>query len=150
MSRFLLLVVFIIVLQAVGAGLGFLFSPGTWYAGLEKPFFNPPGYVFGTVWPILYLLVAIAGWRVFITAGEKPGWGLWVTQMVLNWAWTPIFFGAQMIFWAIWIIAGALAVSLTFVSTTWPRDRLAALCFIPYCAWLAFALLLNVSIWWLN
>ncbi len=150
MSRFILLVVFVVVVEGVGAFMGTQFMAGEWYSALNKPFFNPPAAAFGLVWPILYLLIAFAGWRVFISDGEIPGWGYWVIQMVLNFAWSPVFFGAHQIFWAIWVIGGALLASLAFASVTWEKDRLASVCFIPYIAWLGFALLLNVSIWLLN
>jgi len=96
------------------------------------------------------LLIAIAGWRFFISEGKTPGWGLWVTQLLLNFAWSPLFFGAHQIFWGIWLIFATLIVSLSFIATTWHRDRVSAVCFIPYVAWLSFALLLNASIWFLN
>ncbi|EFL90959.1 TspO/MBR family protein [Ahrensia sp. R2A130] len=150
MARFITLIVFILFVNGVGAAIGLSFPAGEWYEGLNKPFFDPPGYLFGIVWPILYVLIAIAGWRVFTSNGETPGWGLWLGQLVLNFAWSPVFFGMQEMFWAIWIILGVLVLSLAFISTTWTRDKLAAFCFIPYVAWLSFALVLNVSVWWLN
>ncbi len=146
--RFLLLLVFIIVVEGVGMALGLSFPAGDWHAALQKPFFNPPNWIFGYVWPVLYLLVAIAGWRVFTL--RIPGWGLWLGQLVLNWAWTPVFFGLHQMFLGIWIILGAFLLSLAFIATTWNRDKIAAFCFVPYTAWLGFALALNVAIWWLN
>ncbi|MEL6702505.1 MAG: TspO/MBR family protein, partial [Pseudomonadota bacterium] len=107
-----------------------------------------PNYLFGIVWPVLYVLVAISGWRVFTL--RISGWGLWLGQLVLNFAWTPVFFGAHLIFWAIWVIFGALVLSIAFIATTWSRDKIAALCFVPYTAWLGFAFALNVAIWWIN
>ena len=150
MAKFVTLIVFILVVEGVGGLIGTQFGVDEWYTQLNKPFYNPPGVAFGIVWPILYLLVAIAGWRVFTSEGETPGWGLWLGQMILNWAWTPLFFGAHHIFWGIWIVLGALAFSLAFISAVWEKDRLSAWCFIPYAAWLSFALLLNASLWILN
>lgn len=150
MSRFITLIIFIVVLQAVGYFIGTVFSADEWYQVLDKPFFNPPAWIFGVVWPVLYLLVAVAGWRVFVSGGTKPGWGLWVAQLLMNWAWSPVFFGLHMIFWAMVLIFATLVVSIAFTAANWNRDRLAALCFVPYVAWLAFALLLNLSIWLLN
>lgn len=150
MAKFVALIVFIVVVQGVGALIGTQFLPGDWFAGLNKPFINPDPSVFGILWPILYLLIAIAGWRVFVSDNETPGWGLWVGQLLLNWVWSPVFFGAQAMFWGIWIIIGTLALSIAFVSVVWEKDRLSGLCFIPYIAWLGFALLLNTAIWALN
>lgn len=150
MAKFITLIIFIVVVEGVGALIGTSFAADAWYDALNKPFFNPAPQVFGLVWPILYLLIAIAGWRVFVSEGETPGWGFWIAQMLLNWAWSPLFFGAHQIFWAMWVLVGILALSLAFISVTWEKDRLSALCFIPYVGWLAFALLLNLSIWILN
>ncbi len=150
MAKFVMFLVFVVAVQAIGGLIGTTFTPGAWFDTLNKPFFNPPGYLFGIVWPVLYFLVAIAGWRVFMSEGTIPGWGLWVAQMLLNFAWSPVFFGAHQIFWGMWMILATLALSVTFISTTWHRDRVAALCFMPYCVWLAFALLLNTTIWIIN
>jgi len=150
MAKFITLIVFVVVIQGIGALIGMTFAPGEWYEGLAKPFFNPPGYIFGIVWPVLYLLVAIAGWRVFSGEGEMPGWGLWISQMLLNFAWSPVFFGAQQIFWAMWVLVAILVLSLSFMATHWHRDRIAAFCFVPYTAWLAFAFVLNFSVWAMN
>ena len=150
MAKFITLVVFVVAVQGIGALIGMTFSADEWYQGLNKPIFNPPSYLFGIVWPVLYLLVAIAGWRVFSSEGDMPGWGLWVGQMLLNFAWSPIFFGAHHIFWAMWVLVAILALSLSFMATSWHRDRIAAFCFVPYVAWLAFAFILNFSIWAMN
>ena len=150
MAKFFTLIIFVVAVQAIGALIGMSFTPGEWFESLNKPFFNPPGYLFGIVWPILYLLVAIAGWRVFSSEGEMPGWGLWVSQMLLNFAWSPVFFGAHQIFWAMWVLVATLVLSLSFMATNWHRDRIAALCFVPYVAWLSLAFALNFSIWGMN
>ncbi|MGI9364121.1 MAG: TspO/MBR family protein [Rhizobiaceae bacterium] len=150
MAKFVTLIVFIVLVEGVGALIGTAFSVGEWYNALNKPFFMPEPAVFGIVWPVLYLLVAIAGWRIFTSEGELPGWGLWVGQLVLNWSWSPIFFGAHQLFWSIWILVGVLSFSLAFMSVTWDKDRVSAICFVPYVAWLAFALIINISVWALN
>ena len=150
MLRFVALLLFILIVQAVSWALGIMFGPGEWYASLNKPWFQPDPKWFGLVWPVLYLLVAIAGWKVFIGGGDRPGWGAWVAQMALNWAWVPLFFGAHMIFWAMVVLGANLLTALAFVGATWNRDKLASLCFVPYCAWLVYALPLNIAIWSLN
>ena len=150
MAKFITLIIFIAVVEGVGALIGTSFAVESWYEALNKPPFMPPPAAFGIVWPILYLLIAVAGWRVFSSEGATPGWGLWLGQLVLNWVWSPIFFGAHQIFWGIWIIVATLSLSLAFISVTWEKDRLSALCFFPYVAWLGFALLINVSVWMMN
>ena len=150
MAKFVTLIIFVAAVTGIGGLIGTTFAVDAWYEALNKPPFMPPPAAFGVVWPILYVLIAIAGWRVFTSEGATPGWGLWLAQLVLNWVWSPMFFGAHQIFWGKWIIVGTLALSLAFISVTWEKDRLSALCFFPYVAWLAFALLLNISIWMLN
>ncbi|MEL6948012.1 MAG: TspO/MBR family protein [Pseudomonadota bacterium] len=150
MARTLILLVFLAITLGGGALVGMNFPADAWYDSLNKPFYSPPNWLFGVVWPVLYVLIAIAGWRVFTSEGDVPGWGLWVVQMIGNFAWPALFFGAQMIGWAIWLILGTLAVSLTFIAVTWEHDRIAALCFWPYALWLGFASLLNIGFWVVN
>ena len=150
MAKFVTLILFIAVVSGVGALIGTSFPVDAWYEGLNKPFFMPPPAAFGIVWPILYVLIAIDGWRVFTSEGATPGWGLWLGQLILNWIWSPVFFGAHQVFWGIWIIVATLSLSLAFISVTWDKDRISALCFFPYVAWLSFALLINVSVWMMN
>ncbi|MGG2477542.1 TspO/MBR family protein, partial [Rhizobium sp. BR5] len=69
--------------------------PGEWYQSLQKPFFNPPNWIFGPVWTTLYVLIGIAGARTWISKLMGTRMRLWFTQMVLNFLWSPIFFGMQ-------------------------------------------------------
>ena len=79
---------------------GILSPPGDWYASLNKPEWNPPSWVFGPVWTALYLMMGAAAWLVWRRVGwRRPLW-LYVTQLLLNAAWTPVFFGAREIGWA--------------------------------------------------
>ncbi len=150
MTRLFVLLIFILVLQVAGYLIGTSFPADEWYQALNRPFFNPPGWVFGVVWPFLYLMIAIAGWRVLIAAGETPGWGLWVAQMFMNWAWSPLFFGVHNVFWAMVLLLSTFVTALAFTATVWDRDRFAACLFVPYTIWLGFASLLNFSIWIMN
>lgn len=150
MARFILLLIFIIGLQGIGAAIGLTFAPGAWFDGLQKPFFQPPPQIFGLVWPVLYLLIAIAGWRVFVSEGKIPGWPFWLGQMVLNWAWSPIFFGLNQMLVALLVLLATLGFSIAFMKTVRPYDWFSALCFAPYVLWLSFASLLNASIWLMN
>lgn len=144
------LAAFLVVVIGVGALLGTQTAPGAWYAGLEKPFFNPPNWVFGPVWFVLYVLIAIAGWRTFFVAPLSLGMGLWAGQMLLNWAWSPAFFAAENLWLALAIIIPMLAAIVAFIVNRWPRDRVSALLFVPYAAWVSFATLLNASLIVLN
>jgi benzodiazapine receptor len=149
MKKWPSLLLFIVVVLGIGWAVGYVTAPGEWYASLNKPFFNPPGWLFAPVWSILYVLIAIAGWRVW-TAGETTLTSLWFIQMVLNFLWSPAFFGIQMPALALVIIIVLLVTIYAFIVKAWNRDRTSALLFLPYAAWVTFATLLNFSIVVLN
>ncbi len=152
MKRYLPLVVFVI-LTAAAAAIGAQFEPGSWYASLNKPQWNPPNAVFGPVWSFLYLLIAIAGWRVWL---ERPQpWAqsalrLWLLQLVLNTLWSWLFFGLHQPLWALIDIVALLATIIFFIVKAWPRNQPAAWLFVPYALWVAFATALNAAIFWMN
>lgn len=150
MNRYASLILFLVLVLGGGLVLGFLTTPGEWYAGLAKPSFNPPAWLFGPVWTVLYVLIAIAGWRVW--QRDRSGWpmNLWWSQMALNFLWTPVFFGVHQLGLALVVILLMLAAILAFLATAWRLDRVAAWLFVPYAAWVAFASLLNGTIWMLN
>jgi tryptophan-rich sensory protein len=136
----------------VGGGLaiGLLTAPGEWYAGLAKPSFNPPSWVFAPVWTVLYVLIAVAGWRIW--RKHAGGWPmrLWWAQLALNFLWSPVFFAGHRVGLALVIVVLMLAVILAFIALSWRQDRPAAWLFTPYAAWVGFAALLNGSILVLN
>lgn len=140
------------LLLVVGGGLliGWFNIPGPWYEALQKPWFNPPNWLFGPAWTLLYVLIAIAGWRVW--RGEPAGslMKVWWLQLALNFLWSPVFFGLQNIALALGIILALLVVIVAFIGMAWPRDRAAALLFAPYALWVAFAATLNGSIFLAN
>ena len=142
-------------LLAATLAVGFVASLATvpnipgWYAGLHKPGFNPPNGVFAPVWTILYLLMAIAAWRVWRKAGLRP-LGLNALQLVLNGAWSFVFFGAHAIGAALAESVLLLALVLATMRSFWGKDRIAGLLFLPYAGWVLFAGVLNAAIWRLN
>jgi translocator protein len=144
------LIVFLVAVVGGGLLIGYATLPGEWYASLIKPPFNPPNWLFAPVWTILYVLIAIAGWRVFRVAPKSGAFQLWIAQMILNFLWSPIFFGLEEVRLALAIIATLLVTILGFIFRARPIDHVAATLFIPYAAWVAFATLLNASLWWLN
>ena len=103
------LILFLVLVVGGGLLIGAVVTPGDWYAGLAKPAFNPPGWVFGPAWTILYVLIAIAGWRVWERDRRGPAMKLWWAQLLLNFCWTPVFFGAQRIGLALVVILLLLA-----------------------------------------
>jgi tryptophan-rich sensory protein len=144
------LVVFVVVVVGVGGLIGTRSIPGAWYEGLQKPPFNPPNWIFGPVWFTLYVMIGIAGWRVWIRDRTGAAMKLWVAQMLLNWAWSPVWFIGQMLWPAFAIIVLMLAAILAFIAVNWRQDRIASMLFVPYASWVAFASVLNLSIAILN
>jgi benzodiazapine receptor len=150
MNRFVALVGFLLLVVGGGSLIGMFNVPGEWYAQLAKPPFNPPNWVFGPAWTTLYILIAIAGWRVWQSEPRGTLAKLWWGQLALNFLWSPVFFTAHSIEGALVVILALLALILAFIATAWRRDRIAALLFVPYAAWVAFASTLNGSIALLN
>lgn len=136
----------------IGGGLtiGALTAPGDWYAALNKPSFNPPGWVFGPVWTVLYLLIAMVGWRAYAAGPTRSRMRLWWVQMGLNFLWSPVFFVLHRPDWAVFVIAALLLTLFALLRLSWHADRLSAWALVPYVAWVSFASLLNISIVLLN
>ncbi|KGD86557.1 MULTISPECIES: TspO/MBR family protein [Rhizobium/Agrobacterium group] len=143
---------FLFLALVLGGGLviGFVTAPGAWYAPLSKPPFNPPSWVFAPVWTALYIMIAIAGWRVWRGGRSRAPMKLWWVQLVLNFAWSPIFFSAHCTDIALGVIVLLLITIIGFIVISWQRDKIASLLFAPYAAWVAFASVLNGAIWLLN
>ena len=149
-AKWIALVLFVLFVFGGGTLIGISIPPGDWYAGLAKPPFNPPNWIFGPVWSVLYLLIAFAGWRVWCRNPAGLPMQVWFAQMALNFLWTPAFFGLQRAGLALVVILAMLLLIIWFIRLNWWRDRISALAFLPYAAWVAFASLLNASIVWLN
>lgn len=135
------------------AAFGSVFMPGEWYATLQKPSWNPPGWVFGPVWSALYTMMAVAAWRVWQRGGfvaQRKPLALFLGQLLLNAAWTPLFFGLHRPGIAlIEIVLLWLAIAATLAAFR-PVSRAAAWLLAPYLAWVSFATLLNFALWRLN
>jgi tryptophan-rich sensory protein len=122
-----------------------------WYAFLAKPAWTPPNWVFPVAWNILYALMAISLWRLWERARERAtdasyAIALFLTQLALNAAWSPIFFGLHAIRGGLAVIVG-IAIALTAtILVAFRVDRLAALLLLPYLAWILYAGSLNVAI----
>ena len=128
-------------------------SVGTWYQTLQKPVFNPPDWLFAPVWTLLYLMIAVAGWRVWRStglAGARAGMAAYAAQLALNLAWSFLFFGGRMIEVALAEILLLLVMICVNAVLFWRADRLAGWLLVPYAAWVAFACVLNFALWRLN
>ena len=133
-----------------GMLLGYANRPDGWYSALNKPAFNPPNGLFAPVWLALYVCIGIAGARTWSDGPRSPAMAAWLAQMALNFLWSPVFFGMHRVGFALGIIVALLGAIATFIALRWPADRVAALLFVPYAAWVAFATVLNWSIYRLN
>ena len=91
--RPLVLLAFLVLVVGGGLLIGFLTLPGAWYEALQKPSFNPPNWLFGPAWTTLYVLIAIAGWRVWLRDRAGSLMKLWWLLLALNFLWSPVFFG---------------------------------------------------------
>lgn len=120
------------------------------YAALDLPPFAPPAAVFGPVWTVLYVMIALAGWLVWREVGLDRSIALWAGQLVLNALWTPIFFAGDRYGLALVEILVLLVAVAATIALFARRSRVAALLMVPYVAWVAFATLLNLSIVVLN
>ena len=138
------------LLTAAAATTGAQFMPGPWYAALAKPDWTPPNWLFGPVWTMLYILMAVAAWRVYRKRGFDLAVGTWLAQLAVNAAWTPLFFGLHRIDLALLDILVLDVLVLATIVLFWRRDRVAAALMLPYLAWIAFATVLNASILKLN
>jgi len=147
------LLFFILATLIVGAAGSVVTEPNiaTWYAGLVHPSFAPPNWLFAPVWTTLYVVMAVAAWRVWRLAGTRsPEMIAYAMQLIFNFAWSAIFFAAHQIGLALVEIGLLLALILATTILFWRRDRLAGLLFLPYLAWTIFAAFLNHAFWALN
>jgi tryptophan-rich sensory protein len=142
-----------LVLCFAASGTAVFVSIGGWYSSLNKPSWNPPPWIFGPVWSLLYMMMAVAAWLVWREGGWKQHGrtlGLFLLQWLLNALWTPLFFGmhrsglafAEIIM--LWIV---LAATLRLF---WQVSKVAGVLLVPYLAWVSLAAALNFAIWRLN
>ncbi|UDF31160.1 UNVERIFIED_ORG: tryptophan-rich sensory protein [Roseateles sp. XES5] len=141
---------FIILVLGIGLLIGASNVPDDWYQSLAKPSFNPPNWVFAPVWSLLYIVIGVVGARTWLSLRRSMAMRLWFAQMLLNFAWSPVFFGLRDPTSAMVIILGLLVSVAGFIAVSWRQDRTAALLFLPYLAWVAFASALNGAILALN
>jgi tryptophan-rich sensory protein len=140
------LLTFCILVVGVSPLIGGLAAPGPWYDQLAKPAFTPPAWVFASVWFALYPCIAVAGWLVWRRAPRSAAVLTWSLALVLNWIWSPIFFGLHAPWAAAFVIVALLLSILLFIQQAHRIDRRAGWLFFPYAAWVSFAGVLNVAI----
>lgn len=147
---------FFLALTFGAAFLGSLFtstSVDSWYRELAKPTWSPPGWIFGPVWTLLYLAMAIAAWLVWrrrTVSNAALALALFFVQLILNTAWSAIFFGLQnpgLAFVNIVLLCSAIVGTMI---AFWRIAALAGWLFLPYIIWVGFATALNFAIWQMN
>lgn len=145
------LVVFILLVTAAAAS-GSRFMPGSWYEALAKPVWTPPNWLFGPVWAVLYLAIAVAGWLIWRRSGGRPSPALyvWIAQLIVNALWSYFFFGLHRPGMALVDIILLLLLIVGFIVLSWPVSRLAAGLFVAYGLWVGFAAALNLALWRMN
>lgn len=152
MPALLLFVVASFTAAAIG-GAATVTSVGTWYRGLTKPAWNPPDWLFGPVWTLLYVMMAVAVWRAWrgseVTAARQTlAW--FGAQLALNALWSVLFFGLRRPDLAFIEVLVLWAVLVGLLRRFWRIDRIAGALWAPYVAWVSFASVLNGTVWWLN
>ncbi len=156
MKKFFLLILFILICQLPGI-IGSVFTvsaiPG-WYAYLQKPAFNPPNWIFGPVWISLYTMMGISLFLIWLKKKEyklaKPAIILFLFHLILNGAWSILFFGLKNPLLALIDIFFLWLIIIILVWQFWLIRKPAAYLLFPYLAWVSFAMVLNFEIWRLN
>lgn len=152
-NRWLVLAGLILLCLAVGSLGGYATQPSIdgWYRTIAKPWWTPPDWVFGPVWTILYITMAVAAWLVWQTGDKvRPALTLFFIQLALNLGWSLLFFGARSpglaLIEVVFLWTGVLLTMLAFFG----RSTVAGWLFVPYLAWVSFAAVLNLAIWAMN
>lgn len=132
-------------------------SPGIasseWYDALNKPAWNPPGWLFGPVWTTLYTMMGVAAWLIWKEFGfknAKAALVVFLIQLLLNGLWSQLFFGMQKLGWSFFEIILLLATIITTTYLFFQKNRTAGWLMVPYIAWVSFASVLNATIWMMN
>jgi tryptophan-rich sensory protein len=127
--------------------------PG-WYHMLARPPLSPPDWLFGPVWAVLYLAMAVAAWLVWRGADRprrsRAALTLWGCQLAVNSAWSPVFFGLHMLGAGLCVMLAMWAAVAVTAAKFWPLNRAAGALLAPYLVWVSFATYLNAGFWWLN
>ena len=149
------LILFMVICLGI-AGAGSMFtsgSVGNWYPMIQKPSWTPPSWLFGPVWTVLYLMMATAAWLVWRRRkldNVRGAFGLFVFQLALNAAWSPLFFGLQNPLAGLFDIILLWAAILVTLLSFWKISPLAGALLVPYWLWVSFATALNFAIWNMN
>ena len=151
MKIIILAIVFLLIGGMMAAAVNS--SLNLWFATLNKPFFNPPNFIFAPVWTVLYVSLAIFLWMIDkqpYTPLVRKAKKLFVRQLILNFAWTPVFFGFHSILGGLIVLVILDYLVFRLVSVSFKINKVCAFIIMPYFLWLLFATYLNISIFILN
>lgn len=154
-NRYLTLFTWILALVAIGSFIGSLTIDeiSTWYNTLNRSPLTPPNYVFPVVWNILYSIIGVCGWIIWrnktlpVLNTIKT---LYVTQLILNWSWTPLFFYFHLILTSLLILISMVIIVGMIILLAYPKIKTVSLLMIPYLLWILIATYLNLYIWLYN
>ena len=153
-KRNILFLFLFLILSFSASGIGSLFTVPEvpiWYAGLNKPAYSPPDWIFTPVWMTLYTLMSIAAWLVWRKVGFNSfAIKLFLLQLFLNLLWPIIFFGQHQIGWALVEILFLLLAIILTTNIFFKHNMWAGILMAPYIIWVAFATYLNFNLWRLN
>jgi tryptophan-rich sensory protein len=142
-----------IVLTFGAAYVGSRFPVDEWYTALSKPSWNPPNWLFGPVWSVLYILMAISAWLVWREEGLLGAivpLSIFILQLVLNAAWSWLFFGLHELGIAFVEIVTLWVAIVVNIILFWRLKPISGILLIPYLLWVTFASVLNYTLWRLN
>jgi translocator protein len=155
MKNILILLACIALPLVVGGLSGYLTVGGLaeWYVNLKKPSFNPPGWIFGPVWTMLYALMGVSLYMLVKSESHEfknAAYALFAVQLTLNFWWSFIFFNSRELGWALVEILVLWVAIISMILVFYRISKPAALLQIPYLLWVSFATILNATLWWLN
>ena len=151
-KNYFYLTIWIVALIAIGGAIGSLTKPeiSSWYSNLNRSNLTPPNYVFPVAWTILYGIIGTCGWLIWhrqsfskLTAIKN----LYVTQLILNWSWTPLFFHYHLKGLSLVALVAMDILVGTIIWLAYKKTKAASLLMIPYLSWITFATYLNFYIW---
>lgn len=154
-KSYISLLIWIVALIAISFIIGSLSKPeiSTWYSTLNRSSVTPPDYIFPIAWTILYTIIGICGWLIWHTQ-EFPQLivikVLYVTQLILNWSWTPLFFSYHLTGLSLIVLCSMDIMVSALIWLSYQKIKSVSLLMIPYLLWILFASYLNFYIWWYN
>ena len=149
------LIIWIVALIAIGGVIGSLTKPeiSTWYSTLNRSPLTPPNYVFPIAWTILYGIIGVCGWLIWRESSLpklRTIKTLYVSQLILNWSWTPLFFHYHLTSFSLLVLGAMDIMVIMLIYLSYSKIRNVSMLMLPYLFWILFASYLNLHVWWYN